>query len=132
MPITLTKIADGKAAHLKVQGRLTAEDYDKFVPELERLISDYGKIRLLVEMQDFHGWSAGAIWEDLKFDLKHFSHIERLALVGEKQWQKGMAVFTRPFTAAEVRYYDLEDLEEALGWIEAGLHSTATSEAPAR
>ena len=42
-------------------------------------------------MKDFHGWDAGALWEDIKFDLKHFSDIERVAMVGEKKWQKGMS-----------------------------------------
>ena len=31
---------------------------------------------MLVEMHDFHGWTAGAIWEDIRFDAKHFTDIE--------------------------------------------------------
>jgi len=30
-------------------------------------------------MTGFHGWDAGALWEDIKFDIKHFGDIERLA-----------------------------------------------------
>ena len=40
-------------------------------------------------MTGFQGWDAGAAWEDLKFDLKHFGDIERLAMVGDKKWQHG-------------------------------------------
>jgi len=46
-------------------------------------------------MADFHGWTAAAR-VDVKFDLKHFSDIERLALVGDKRWEQGMSVFTDP------------------------------------
>ncbi len=52
------------------------------------------------ELEEKLGWSAGAAWEDCKFDLKHFNHIERLAIVGETKWEKGMSVFCRPFMTA--------------------------------
>ncbi len=69
-------------------------------------------------MHDFHGWTAGALWEDIKFDAKHFSEIERLAIVGEKQWEKDMAIFCKPFTSAKIRYFDYTAINEANVWIE--------------
>jgi hypothetical protein len=84
---------------------------------VERLVKEHGKIRLLVQMHDFHGWTAGALWEDIKFDAKHFKDAERLALVGEKKWQHAMAVFCKPFTAAEVRYFDHTMIEQARAWL---------------
>lgn len=101
-----------------ISGKLHKEDYDEFVKVVEPLIEEHGKIRMLVEMRDFHGWSAGALWEDIKFDGKHFSDIERLALVGDTRWEKGMAVFCKPFTTATVRYFDAADVQEAGVWIE--------------
>ena len=70
-------------------------------------------------MFDFHGWNAGALWDDLKFDLKHFSDIERLAIVGDKAWEKGMSVFCRPFTTATIRYFDRSAIEDARQWVAA-------------
>jgi hypothetical protein len=58
------------------------------------------------------------LWKDTKVDARHFNDIERLALVGESRWQKGMAVFCRPFTTAHVRYFDRSHLAEAREWIE--------------
>jgi hypothetical protein len=74
---------------------------------------------MLFDMTDFHGWEASAAWEDFKFGIKHFSDIERLAMVGEKQWQHGMATFFKPFTKAEVRYFDHADHAEAGKWLRA-------------
>nr|WP_240476461.1 STAS/SEC14 domain-containing protein [Marinobacterium rhizophilum] len=34
-------------------------------------------------------------------------------MVGEKQWQQGMATFCKPFTKAQVRYFDHNDAAEA-------------------
>jgi len=74
-----------------------------------------------MEMRDFHGWTAGALWEDTKFAFHHFRSIERLAIIGEKKWQKGMATFCRPFTAAEVRYFERSQEQEAHDWLQQEL-----------
>ncbi|MDA3787170.1 MAG: STAS/SEC14 domain-containing protein [Desulfobacula sp.] len=75
------------------------------------------KIRMLIELRDFKGWSVGAMWEDTKFGLSHFNDIDRLAIVGDKQWEKTMAAFIKPFTTAIVKYFDLGELDAANTWI---------------
>lgn len=118
--------ADGKILAIKMSGKLTKEDYKHFLPEVERLIKDHGKIRILCQMHDFHGWEMGALWEDIKFDVKHFADIERLALVGHRKWQAGMAAFCKPFTRAKVRYFDETDASQANEWIWADLPQAAS------
>ena len=98
-------------------GKLTKEFYEDFVPKVEEQIAQHGKLRILLIMHDFHGWTAGALWEDLKFDMKHWKDIERLAMVGESKWQHGMSVFCKPFTKATVRYFDQAEIDEARQWI---------------
>lgn len=106
-----------KVLVVRAKGKLTKEDYGAFEPAIERSIKEEGKIRLLFEMHDFHGWEAGALWEDIKFDLKHFADIERLAMVGDKKWEEWMAKFCQPFTTAEIRYFDQSEEAEAESWI---------------
>jgi len=117
MAIKLNQLDGGKVLEVQVSGKLSHEDYQQFVPEFERLIKEHGKISVLFEMSDFHGWAAKALWDDIKFDMKHFSHIERIAMVGDTKWEKGMSVFCRPFTTAKVRYFETTALEEARGWV---------------
>ncbi len=119
MAIELKEEGNGKILDVRVSGKLVKDDYRHFVPEVERLIEKHGKVRVLLEMNDFHGWSPGALWEDIKFDMKHFSHLERVAMVGEKPWQKGMSKVCRPFTTAKIRYFDRSALTEARQWAEA-------------
>ena len=108
-----------KVVEIRVSGKLTKVDYEHFVPQIERLITQHGKLRVLFDMHDFHGWTAGALWQDLKFDLKHFRDIDRLALVGDRKWEAGMASFCRPFTTATIRYFDRPEAEEARRWLRA-------------
>lgn len=106
---------------VRATGKLSKADYERFVPETERLISTYGKIRILIEMADFHGWEMGALWEDIKFDVKHFNDIERLAIVGETRWEQAMATFCKPFTSATIQYFTVDQRNQALTWIRDGV-----------
>jgi len=83
MPVKLHEEEGGKVLILNLSGKLAKEDYAHFTPEIERAVKVHGKVRMLVRMDGFHGWFMGALWEDAKFGLHHFSNIERLALVGE-------------------------------------------------
>lgn len=86
------------------------------MPKVEHLIGEHGKLRIQLEMHDSHGWSVGALWEDLKFDVKHFRDIERLASVGEKECEAGVATFCKPFTSATIRYFDRAQAADASRW----------------
>ena len=103
-----------------VTGKLTKDFYEELVPVVDKQISESGKLRILFVMHDFHGWTAGAMWEDLKFDLKHWKDIERLAIVGESKWQQGMAAFCKPFTTAKIQYFDQTQIDEARAWLTGG------------
>jgi hypothetical protein len=109
--------AEAGVLEVHASGKLTKEFYQAFVPAVEEQISEFGKLRILFVMKDFKGWTAGALWEDVKFDLKHWKDIERLAIVGESKWEEGMATFCKPFTKAKIKYFDQKQLTEARQWI---------------
>ena len=117
MTIEFREEDSGKVVTVGLSGKLHKSDYAQFVPEVERLIRQHGKLRMLMDMHDFHGWDAGALWEDIKFDAKHFRDIERLAMVGETRWEKAMAGFCKPFTSAKIRYFDRDHADEARLWL---------------
>jgi len=121
MPIHLNEAKDGNVLVVHVSGKLEKADFLHFVPEFERLVQQHGKLRVLFEMTGFHGWDAGALWEDIKFDVQHFGDIERVAMVGEEQWQQNMATFCKPFTQATIRYFDHANGAEARKWLEEWL-----------
>jgi len=85
------------------------------------MITEHGKIRVVLELHDFHGWTVGGLWEDIKFDLKHFADIDRIAIIGETRWQKGMALFCRPFTTATIKYFTHDQTTQAWRWIKDGI-----------
>jgi hypothetical protein len=108
---------DKRLLTIQVRDKLEKRDYELFRDKVESLMQQHDKVRILLELVGFKGWTAGALWEDIKFDVKHFNDIERLAIVGSKKWQKGMAVFCRPFTTATIRYFDTTEYQLAEAWI---------------
>ena len=125
MSVELHQEVDGRVLIVRVSGKLTKEDYQQFIPTFEQLIQQHGKLRVLFRMDDFHGWKVAALWEDLKLDFKHFSDIERIAMVGDKAWQEGMSFFCKPFTRAEIRYFGHHEAERARGWVSEGIVAAA-------
>ncbi|PKN50812.1 MAG: STAS/SEC14 domain-containing protein [Deltaproteobacteria bacterium HGW-Deltaproteobacteria-13] len=117
MPIQLYEENGGRVLVIHFTGKLTKADYEHFVPEVERLVGQYGKLNMLFDMTGFHGWDAGAFWEDTKFAVTHFSDILKLAIAGDKKWHEGMAVFSKPFTKAKVRYFDHSEIHGAHKWL---------------
>jgi len=120
MAVEIRHEAGGKVLEVMLTGTLAAHDYSRLVPVVGRLVRRHGRIRLLVTMNDFHGWTAGALWEDTRFAARHFGDIDRIAFVGRTKWQRGMATFCRPFTRATVRYFGGTASKAARTWLEAG------------
>ena len=128
MPIQINEENGGKILVVDFFGKLGKADYEHFVPEFERLLRQHGKLSVLIDMTGFHGWEAGAMWEDIKFDIRHFADIERLAMVGDKKWQHGMAAFFKPFTKATTRYFDQADAAKARKWLGEAQRGSSTNE----
>lgn len=106
----------GPFVALQVTGKLESEDYAGLLPFLQSKIAENGKLDLFWEMKAFDGWTASALWSDGSFDVKHAGDFRRIAIVGEKKWHEWMTAVMKPFTTAEVRYFDHEDRATALNW----------------
>jgi len=115
--ITIADTTEDNFIEAMITGKLTERDYEIIIPELERRIREFGKLRLVIILENFQGWTAGAMWEDIKFDFKHFHDVEKIALLGERKWEKTATLFSRPFTGAELRYFSNEELDEARSWV---------------
>ncbi|HVW07383.1 MAG TPA: STAS/SEC14 domain-containing protein [Bryobacteraceae bacterium] len=119
MPILLRRDESGKFLIIHATGKLVEADYRDLEPQFERLAPHNPKIRVLFDMTGLHGWDAAAAWEDIKFDIRHFRDIERLAIVGEKPWQHGLATLFSPFTRAATKYFDAGKRAAAVDWLQA-------------
>ena len=108
-----------KVVGVKLSGKLHDEDYKRFVPMIESFLSAEGKVRLFVQFEEFQGWDMHAAWDDFKFGLNHYADFERIAMVGDRRWEKWMASVCKPFTKAKVKYFDKSEVDAAWKWLRA-------------
>ncbi|MGN6566985.1 MAG: STAS/SEC14 domain-containing protein [Flavipsychrobacter sp.] len=113
----ITLNIEGNIVYTVAVEKLTKEDYDALIPRVEELIASKQKIRWYFEMQDFQGWEPQAFMKDLKFDVKHLNQLEKVAMVGNKDWQEWLTKLMKPFTSAEIKFFDLAEKKEAKKWI---------------
>jgi hypothetical protein len=107
-----------KALGFKMSGKLHDADYKTFVPLIDATAAKQGKVRLLAQFHDFHGWDLHALWDDIKFATTHCTKIERIAMVGDKNWEAWMAKVCKPFTMAKVKYFDAAEMDAAWAWLQ--------------
>jgi hypothetical protein len=115
--ITPLPQSTGRLLGFKLSGKLHDEDYQHFVPIVDAAIAQHGKVRILSEFTDFHGWDLHALWDDTKFSTKHCADVEKIALVGDRAWEKWMAAICKPFTHAKIEYFDVKDIDRAWTWL---------------
>lgn len=113
------KESSGKAVGFKFSGELTDNEFKKFASEVETIIADHGKIRLLMVVDYPQEFDLKAAWDDLLFWIKHTKDIDRLAIVGQKKWEKWLELLGKPFIRAEVEYYENANVRNAWDWVKS-------------
>ncbi len=108
---------DGNIIWVTVSEKLTDADYTDLTASWEKMIATHGNMRLVFEMENFHGWEPVAAWDDLKFSVTHAQQIERVAMIGDKKWEQWVSKFGSLLTKAQVKYFNLSERSEAEQWI---------------
>lgn len=113
--------SEGKIIGLRTTGKLTDQDYQEvLIPNLETLINQHGKIRLLWFMdEEFTGLEAGAMWDDAKFFLPHKDDFEKMAIVGGPKWIELIVKLFAPLMTGDVETFSWDQLPKAWNWIKS-------------
>ncbi len=104
-----------------LRGKLTHEDYETFVPFIESAIKDLppNRLKILIDMKDFEGWSLEAAWDDFKFGLEIREDIEKMAVVGDKKWEELFTKMVGWLISGKAKFF--RDKEEARRWLTSTL-----------
>jgi hypothetical protein len=101
-----------------VPNKLKADDFNQMAPQIDSLIRQHKKIRLLIDASQFNGWDNIEAFENhLQFVKIHQDKIERIAAIVGHEWQHWLIGMIRIFVHPEVRAYEKSQGKEALQWI---------------
>jgi hypothetical protein len=112
------EVVSANALRLTAPEKLKADDFPQLAPQIDSLISQHGKIRLLIDASGFNGWENIAAFQNhVGFIRTHHQKVERIAVIVAHNWQHWLIGAVRIFLHPVVRAYDKSRESEALQWI---------------
>ena len=113
-----TDMISGNVLRIMAPEKLKADDFRQIAPQVNSIISRYGKVRLLIYASGFNGWENIAAFENhAGFVKNHQQKVDRIAVIVAHDWQHWLIGAVRIFLHPEVRAFDKSHESEALKWI---------------
>jgi hypothetical protein len=113
-------IDDSSSSNLvsvSITGKLHADDSEVVRPQIDQRIDQYGKVRVLLDVRDFHGWADVQAARPHFAFVKNHHRVERIAIVAKKQWQHWIAAVVGVFLDPQEKCFDETQAEEARQWL---------------
>ena len=103
---------------IKASGKLSKEDLDDLEPALNKFATASDDPHLIMILEDFGGWQdTAAFWKDLQLDAEYIGYFDRIAVVGDKKWQKWGTRLVDPITKEELKFFSIENADSAWEWL---------------
>lgn len=107
-------------AAFRFQGRLTGEDYDRCIAEIESRLSAHERIGIYSDLAGMTGLTPEAMGKDLRFALGHLGEFHRFArgaIVTGSEWLARATRFAAMFfPRTEIRTFEPGEAEAAMAW----------------
>ena len=102
----------------KVSGKLKKSEIEQGQRAAIDVMRTGAKVRFLIIAEDFQGWDNEGDWGDISFQMKYDAQIEKIALVGEKEWKDLVSIFVgKGLRSVDIRYYQPAQLALAQAWV---------------
>jgi hypothetical protein len=117
----LPNFPDGVVA-CRIAGTVHTDDYEQvIIPAVEAGLARHEKLRIYCAAESEVTADAGAMWDDFKLGVSHFTRWERIALVSSMTWLPGVARTLSFLMPGEIRTYSPAEAAQAKTWISEGL-----------
>lgn len=109
---------DAGTARVRIEGALAPEDFERITPRIDEFIERHGCIRIRLDLRGFEGWdSIEALSDHMGFVRKHHKFAGRLAVIGDKTWQRVAARVIGSALHPEVRVFTSAREGDADAWL---------------
>ncbi len=117
--LTASQIQDTSIVEAKLDGEIQTKEIEALRSEIDSVLAEHGKLRLLFIYEGVGGTDPMAIWKDLKLEARLVSDIEKMAVVSEKSWFGSLAGVLNSMMSMEIETFESGQREEALQWLKA-------------
>ncbi|MBS0271927.1 MAG: STAS/SEC14 domain-containing protein [Proteobacteria bacterium] len=118
--IQVSNKQNGKLVHLKYEGVVTHDDYQKIlIPKLKKAIKTSSPLRAFCDMRTFEKIESKAMLDDFKFGIHHIKNFERIATVGDQWWMSPLIKVSNLFLRKmELKHFKSKEYKEAQKWLD--------------
>lgn len=105
-----------------IVGIMVNKDVDKeYLDEIhgiiEEKLKEYDSINLFCEIMPDNAIPVKSFIENIKFKFDHSEQIQKLAVVTDRAWVRGLMDVDNFFVSTHVKSFELKDRMEAIQWI---------------
>lgn len=118
MSIIYTEHPTLPVVEITVLGKVTAQDFDTFVPRMEAFLERHGEVRFIEIVKEFKGFDWSSVWDGIKFDFKHMHQFTHVAVVSDIGWIGPMSRAFSRVSPVTLRTFALDEVDAARAWIE--------------
>lgn len=114
--IIITPHYDEAILEVKIDGKLTKQDIDKFETHYKEAKTEDQKVSLLLEVERIN-YSLDGLFEDMKFDMKHWNDFDKIAVVSDKKSIELGSKLPNLLPNLEVEHFSLSEKNQARNWL---------------
>ncbi len=105
---------------VSVHGRLTDEEFESVLEEMDARMEAHEKISFYNEIYDFQGTSIENYFKDLRFGINHWSRFEKIATVVDAKWvNKLTPVLDKLVPGIKIKTFPLNQMKAARMWVKS-------------
>ena len=119
MPIEFEPEA-GNVAVIRISGKLGKDELEQAQAQCEEMIKTAGQVKMLILLEGFLGWEHTEGWEDTSFAERNDANIEKMAIVGDAEWEDLVLAFTlQGLRPTPIQYFETDQEALARQWLDS-------------
>jgi len=108
----------GKILIIKLRGELKGEHLDAAAELIDDKLAHNENVPLLIDLRRYEGSEdLSTTWRHFKLVTTYGDRVEKIGVVGALDWQKLAVAMVSPFTKAKERFFEPDEVDEALRWL---------------
>jgi hypothetical protein len=110
---------------IKISDYLTVSEFQQLQTLGELSLGRFDQFRVLIELEDFQGWSKEPDWEMSFFLTEDQTFISKIAVVGDEQWKDKVFLFMgKGMRKTAIEFFPPSQLAEAKAWLSEEISKT--------
>lgn len=115
---TIMPESEGCVICVMIDKPITADGYrDNYITRVEKIIEQYGELRVLVYFKEYQGWEKEAAAMDFAEAPKSHDRMTKCAMVNPPPTLITLKEVRKDIFKAETRIFRESELQDALQWI---------------